>query len=343
MQGSLATKELTEVCCLRDASRVSSVRAFSHISSSAETEPIWRERKIRPGLRVTAFDGVMPIDFSFDYQKQNKCIDFAFFLEGTVLNHLGNTPWGSKELSNAAGYGGMGFLHEMTGRVKSVPTERVRLIHLHVSPFLLHELLLEDISSADSALKNVLENQGEMQFMKHERLTPFAQMAANELFYALVGNSHSRLYLEGKALELIGLQAVNEHEVSSGKRTILSPSEVEQICEIQNYLITRFDSPPNMQELTSLFGLSLCKVQAGFKELFGMSVFGYLKEYRLQKAKMLLEEGQMNVSEVAWSIGYTNLSHFSTAFRKRYGILPKRFLNFVRGNKVKVEAHRLSS
>jgi len=44
---------------------------------------------------------------------------------------------------------------------------------------------------------------------------------------------------------------------------------------------------------------------------------------RLEKAFALLEQGEHNVSESAFAVGYTNVSHFSEAFQKRFGILPR--------------------
>lgn len=135
----------------------------------------------------------------------------------------------------------------------------------------------------------------------------------------------------GKALELIGLQ-VMKYE-GSAVRQGLTPSEIELIRDIRKELTENFDSAPTLAELSGKYSLSVSKIQAGFQELYGRTVFGYLKEYKMRKARMLFEDGEMNVSEVAWALGYTNLSHFSAAFKKRYGVLPKKFLTSVREKK----------
>jgi AraC-like DNA-binding protein len=46
----------------------------------------------------------------------------------------------------------------------------------------------------------------------------------------------------------------------------------------------------------------------------------------MQEARILLEKTETNVSETAWQVGYVNVSHFSAAFKKRFGILPKHYL-----------------
>ena len=45
----------------------------------------------------------------------------------------------------------------------------------------------------------------------------------------------------------------------------------------------------------------------------------------MQKARHLLETAEMNVSQVAWEVGYVNVSQFSKAYKKRFGVLPKQY------------------
>jgi AraC family transcriptional activator of pyochelin receptor len=46
----------------------------------------------------------------------------------------------------------------------------------------------------------------------------------------------------------------------------------------------------------------------------------------MQKARQLFDRAEMNVSQVAWTIGYTNVSQFTKAYKKRFGVLPKHYL-----------------
>ncbi len=62
-----------------------------------------------------------------------------------------------------------------------------------------------------------------------------------------------------------------------------------------------------------------------FKEVYGTSIYNYLKTYRMQVARKLLKEGKLNVTEVATQIGYLNPSKFSTTFKNEYGMTPKEF------------------
>lgn len=63
------------------------------------------------------------------------------------------------------------------------------------------------------------------------------------------------------------------------------------------------------------------KLSAGFRQVYGASVFGFLQEYRLEQAYKLISTGEMSVSEAAFHVGY-GAAHFATIFRKRFGVSP---------------------
>jgi AraC-like DNA-binding protein len=141
-----------------------------------------------------------------------------------------------------------------------------------------------------------------------------------------------RLFLEGKALELLALQMgwMAEGGKPSGRRTLLSPDQRERIHAAREILLRDPASPPTLPQLARRVGLGVNKLVGGFRELFGTTVYGQLQEHRMQQARLLFEQGELNVSQVAWSVGYTNISHFSAAYKKRFGVLPKTFLQSAR-------------
>ncbi len=100
-------------------------------------------------------------------------------------------------------------------------------------------------------------------------------------------------------------------------------SEVERIHAARDLLVGALQEPPSLDTLASRVGMNPRKLTAGFRKVFGASVFGYLQEYRLREAHRMLCDEEANVSTVAYRVGYSP-AHFSIAFRKRYGISPAR-------------------
>jgi AraC-like DNA-binding protein len=61
----------------------------------------------------------------------------------------------------------------------------------------------------------------------------------------------------------------------------------------------------------------------GFQVQFGITVFGYLTNQRMEQAHHLLHNRELTVAEVANIVGYSHLGHFAAAFKRKYGITAK--------------------
>lgn len=131
------------------------------------------------------------------------------------------------------------------------------------------------------------------------------------------------LYLSGKALEIAAhaLDAFDATPPTTGDLR-LSTADIEKLHQARDILTNRMRHPPSLAELSLSVGLNTRKLTAGFRRVFGDSVFGYLQTAKLDTAYRMLVEGEMSVSSAAYYVGYSP-AHFSVAFRKRFGISPK--------------------
>ena len=69
-------------------------------------------------------------------------------------------------------------------------------------------------------------------------------------------------------------------------------------------------------------GFSETRLKGAFRAHFGTSVFGHLRQARMEEARRLLLDRRLNVSETAIRVGYSNPSKFAAAFRKQFGMSP---------------------
>lgn len=112
-----------------------------------------------------------------------------------------------------------------------------------------------------------------------------------------------------------------------GQLSILSEmnmpkDERERLLQAKEILSSNLENPPSLSELSKQIGLNTFKLKKNFKELFGVPVFKYLQNVRLNTAYDLLRTQQMTVQEAAWHVGYDSLSSFSNAFAKKFGFRP---------------------
>jgi AraC family transcriptional activator of pyochelin receptor len=148
------------------------------------------------------------------------------------------------------------------------------------------------------------------------------QSLARQLMNCPFVGPERNLYLGGKALQLAALtvaQCVSEADAAQTRA--LSSRDVERIREARDVLIAAMREPPSLATLARRVGLNVRKLNTGFRQVFGTTVFGFLQEYRLETAYKLLAAGEMSVAEAAYHVGYRP-THFTTIFRKRFGVSP---------------------
>ena len=131
-----------------------------------------------------------------------------------------------------------------------------------------------------------------------------------------------QLYLQGKALELVGFVADETGappEQEAKKCT--SPANIERVTAARDILISEFNAPPSLDQLARRVGMSTSLLTASFRARFNMSITAFCQEYRLERAYRDLESGQLTVAQAAFEAGYSP-AYFSTLFRRRYGFSP---------------------
>ncbi len=97
----------------------------------------------------------------------------------------------------------------------------------------------------------------------------------------------------------------------------------EKIIHIINDNIA--DPELNVEFLASRVGMSRVHMHRKLKELTNQSARDFIKAIRLKQAGELLAGQKLNISEVAYAVGFNNLSHFSSSFRGFYGMSPKEY------------------
>ncbi len=81
----------------------------------------------------------------------------------------------------------------------------------------------------------------------------------------------------------------------------------------------------SVEELANQLDISRVQLYRKVKALIGLSISEYINSQRLSKAKSLLQDTTLNISEIAYSVGYSSPGYFSTSFKNKYGISPKSF------------------
>ena len=133
---------------------------------------------------------------------------------------------------------------------------------------------------------------------------------------------------KAKIYELFSLIFKKTKEINLDQCPFLNNDEnLKKIARAKDIILKDIKNPPSLIELSKMINLSLKNLKKGFKEIYGKPVFKYLFDFKMERAKQLLSNGNLNVNEVSYDLGYSSSSHFIAAFKKKYGITPRTYTN----------------
>lgn len=170
-------------------------------------------------------------------------------------------------------------------------------------------------------------------YYSQEGVSPAIAVVLSQIMNYNLHPSIKELYIKGKTYELISLY-FNKGEGADVEQCpfLVDEDNVRRIRKAKEIMIARMAEPPTLSELSEEIGLSLKKLKEGFKQIYGDSVFSFLFDYKMEYARKMLETGRHNVNEVGLKVGYSTASHFISAFKKKYGTTPKKYLMAMAGS-----------
>lgn len=129
-------------------------------------------------------------------------------------------------------------------------------------------------------------------------------------------------YLRVKVIEL--LLAIKRIDLSTEgeERPYFYKTQVEKVKAIEAFMTAAPDHRYTIDELANKFNISVSALKQCFKGIYGMAIYTYMRNYRMDLAASLLTKTDQSVTEIAGKVGYTNSSKFSEAFKSVKGKTP---------------------
>jgi len=144
-------------------------------------------------------------------------------------------------------------------------------------------------------------------------------------FLRALQQSVTAMHLLRRALECITIPFTSCQVPAC--RFLAFESEREKIQEARNIIEQHLDQPQTIRDLSRKVAMNECYLKKGFKALVGKTIHEYQQELRIARAKDLLQQQGQSVTDVANALGYSSISHFSTAFKRVTGMKPCELLS----------------
>lgn len=135
------------------------------------------------------------------------------------------------------------------------------------------------------------------------------------------------LKIEAKIYEILSLHIQQHNRLLEGTvlPDSLTKSELKIVKKVGNAILKNPAKQYTLEQLSFKSGLTQAKLQEGFKFLYNRTVTEYIRHLRLESAREMLKNSDLNISQVVYSIGFSSRSYFSKIFKEKYGITPNQF------------------
>lgn len=136
-------------------------------------------------------------------------------------------------------------------------------------------------------------------------------------------DTHDPLRFRCTVLDLFTKLLHNSAEGEAHTSILLHEQDKKSLAELKSVIEKDFRSVHSVADLCVGIGMSLSKANKAFKALYSTTISQYIQQCKMVYAYSELLHRQLNVSECAFAVGYSNVSHFITAFKKHFGMTPK--------------------
>ncbi|WP_353721222.1 AraC family transcriptional regulator [Dyadobacter sp. 676] len=276
-----------------------------------------------PGMICSMIEGELDRDLVQILESDFPYLQMHFELSTTGCLYI---PEAKSEIETVI-YGGshsLLFYPALKGRLYYLKKPMSRSVEIELSLDFLRRLFHDDLEVLQDFGKNIEKNHPAVMGNRSFPITPEMNRLLAEIRDCPYTGSLKKLFVEARVVELLILQ-ISQINAAGEEKSRLKRSDIDKLHEVKDLLLRNINDPFSIEELARVAGLNRTKLQEGFKELFGTTVFGYITDTRLEEARrhLLNTDSRLSIGEIAALSGYKNPQHFTAAFKKKFGYLPR--------------------
>ncbi|HEX8530056.1 MAG TPA: AraC family transcriptional regulator [Cytophagales bacterium] len=202
--------------------------------------------------------------------------------------------------------------------------QSVKILVLLFSYPAFKQLVGEQLTALSPGVTNALEEENGY-YLKFMKLSSQAMALCEAVFDNPYAGRSRQFYREAKVIELLAYQIDQLSKSAEGQGATglkLTAEEETRLAYCREVLLASLASPPSLIALAKQIGMSDYRLKNGFRQKYGETPYRFIADQRMFKARQLLLERTLSVSEVAAAVGYTSLGTFSNGFYEKFGIRP---------------------
>ena len=201
--------------------------------------------------------------------------------------------------------------------VKQFEYEKIEIFAFHLYPNILHHLYQKELPDT---IKQTLAKKSVQKITFNDAIEKFIENLDYYFSHAALINN-DLLELKIKELIILLIQSKNQESIHQ----LLSELFTINTVSIKNIIQTHLHSNLSTSELAKLSGLSLSSFKRAFKNIYNDTPNNYILNQKVLKASELLKNPTLNISEIAFDLGFNDPAYFSRIFKNKTNYTPSKY------------------
>jgi len=283
--------------------------------------------KCRPGLTLTITRHYPSTALSIPFEAGTNCVSLFFVLgDGSHIRCRNQ----EQETTYCSNHGYLTYERNLKSGLIHCPAKPFCTIGLLIEPWFLKHFSQGVKGELARKITQILTLPNKGGFSSCPvSITPSINTRLHEILGCTYIDVRRHLFLGSKALELMisGFDQFNsDKEPASGSCFNPAADARDFVHKARDIIISDIKNPPSLTALSRMVGVNRTKLNQCFSEVYGVPIFDFLRTFRLEKSKRLLQAGNKSVTQVAFDVGYAQPKTFSKEFKKYFGDKPSDYL-----------------
>jgi len=274
------------------------------------------------GMVITILEGSHERELVFNVESDFPYLQMHFEITTSGCQYL---PHSQAEpiTSIQQGQHSLLFYPALNGKLHYLPRMNSFSIEIELSLDFLRKIFANDLGILGDFAEGIETNKPAIMGNRSYAITAGIREIIFQIRDCEYTGALKKAFLEAKVTELLVLQVDQINCAGTARQVSLKQLDIEKITAVRDMLMNNLYANHSIEQLSKAAGINRTKLQNGFKELFGNTIFGFLTDARMEHARDTILRGTCDtISEVSTLVGYKNPQHFTTAFKKKFGLLP---------------------
>jgi AraC-like DNA-binding protein len=281
--------------------------------------------KCQPGLALTIARHYPATAFSIPFEGETNYVNLFFILsEGSQIQHHSQ----EQKTIFCSNQGYLTFARNRMSGLVHCPAKPFCTIGILMEPWFIKRFSQGIAGEFARKIKGILaiQKQGDF-FCCPVLMTRSINICMHEILGCTYIDARRHLFLGSKALELMifGFDQFNPDN-GQGISCFNLTDSMHFVHKARDIIISDIKNPPSLTELSRMVGVNRTTLSQNFREVYGVTIFDFLRTFRMEESKRLLRTGNRSVTQIAFEVGYSQQKTFSKEFKKYFGDTPSAYL-----------------